>query len=1038
MKRREPKNPARPRGGWGIHSLFCLGLSLIVQRQATAGGITLDQSGTKLNGANIDIGQNLGKAKGGNLLHSFRTFNVEAGQSVNFSGDAKVRNIIARVTGDGSSNIQGRLSSSIDGANLFLINPNGVFISNGASIDVSGVFHATTADYLDLGGNEGRIYASDANGTTVLTSDAVSAFGFTSKSPKPIKLDGATLNSPGHRVVLVGGAISIINGASVSGGLDVVSAGGPGTVSFKNGLVQKPDAMTLGTIEISGSSINANDSSFTPRQISFVGGNMIVRGSTITSSNFTSPKAPSIDFNIVDTLGFLPGAQLSSSGSGEAGINGATIRISAKNLKLNGEVSKPATILTNASGMASGGSVSIHLSGLLSIGFNGSILSEVSENSAAIGGLIDIKTTRLSVNGNFSDSMNFSGIRSSNKAPVSDSSSGDIRINTSGLLKLVNHGAIESVTSGAATSGDIRVRAGSLYLDQATNGQPLDPRDVATGFKIRPDAGSTGGGGILDIKVDGIATILRGARVDSSAYGEGDGGAIRFTADRLLIRGENFPSGIFSFSDPDKTTADGSAGNINVSVNHSIVLNRSGLIDSSSFGRGQAGSVTVTGGNITIDRKHDGLFTGIGSDTELDAGGGDAGDVTVIARDSLVIRGGGLVSAATFGSGHAGSVSVTSGNIVIEGKGSTDETVVTHRSGIVAITGECSSGNGGQVSVTVTDGNLDIRDGALIGAKSLGAGRSGDVEVNVSGSLSQSAGATIEASTEENKRAGLVDVFAGSVDLSANSLISSNANGTGKAGGVRLKTGTLLLANSQIGVRAADADAGKLAIISDNDVTLVDSRLTAAAGGAGDGGSIKIDALGSLTIQQGGVVEARTAGKGTAGGIRISAHDLFIHDGSLLADSNGDGGSVNIRFTDTLRAIESRIVAKAFRNGGNILIPGGSYTILDHSPMNANAIKGSGGNIFIGSDVFLANESPVTASSRFGAQGLVRIDPLVALSGSEGDSTPPPLDVSDVLQPECTQRLPTDTGSFIITGKGGTPRDPGGYLPSLRLFTIGE
>ncbi len=63
----------------------------------------------------------------------------------------------------------------------------------------------------------------------------------------------------------------------------------------------------------------------------------------------------------------------------------------------------------------------------------------------------------------------------------------------------------------------------------------------------------------------------------------------------------------------------------------------------------------------------------------------------------------------------------------------------------------------------------------------------------------------------------------------------------------------------------------------------------------------------------------------------------------------------------------------------------------------------------------------------------MQIDPEVTLAGSEGDADAEPLDETDSLQPECTNRLPTAAGSFIRAGKGGTPRLPGGYLPSLRL-----
>ena len=67
---------------------------------------------------------------------------------------------------------------------------------------------------------------------------------------------------------------------------------------------------------------------------------------------------------------------------------------------------------------------------------------------------------------------------------------------------------------------------------------------------------------------------------------------------------------------------------------------------------------------------------------------------------------------------------------------------------------------------------------------------------------------------------------------------------------------------------------------------------------------------------------------------------------------------------------------------------------------------------------------------------MVRIDPQVVLTGNEGEIEVDPLDNTDSLQPECTNRLPTKAGSFIKAGRGGTQRLPGGYLPSMRLVQV--
>jgi filamentous hemagglutinin family protein len=86
-----------------------------------------------------------------NLFHSFQTFNIHTGESGTFTGPDSIQNVIGRVTGGASSLIDGRLSCSIPGADLFLINPWGMIFGANASLDVTGSFYAGTADYLKLG-----------------------------------------------------------------------------------------------------------------------------------------------------------------------------------------------------------------------------------------------------------------------------------------------------------------------------------------------------------------------------------------------------------------------------------------------------------------------------------------------------------------------------------------------------------------------------------------------------------------------------------------------------------------------------------------------------------------------------------------------------------------------------------------------------------------------------------------------------------------------------------------------------------------------
>jgi len=87
-------------------------------------------------GPDYTIGHDLGRLQGANLFHSFNRFNVMTGESATFTGPNTIENVIGRVTGGTSSSIDGLLRSTIQDANLFLINPNGVMFGPNAALDV--------------------------------------------------------------------------------------------------------------------------------------------------------------------------------------------------------------------------------------------------------------------------------------------------------------------------------------------------------------------------------------------------------------------------------------------------------------------------------------------------------------------------------------------------------------------------------------------------------------------------------------------------------------------------------------------------------------------------------------------------------------------------------------------------------------------------------------------------------------------------------------------------------------------------------------
>jgi filamentous hemagglutinin family protein len=186
---------------------------------ARAQNITVDgrlSAAQTLAGPDYRIGAELGQQRGGNLFHSFGRFGLNAGESATFAGPASVNNVIGRVTGGAASSIDGTVRSAIPGANLYLINPAGVVFGPNARVDVSGSFHASSADYLRL--RDGARFQATNPDAGTLSAAPPEAFGFLSASPRPVTVSGATLRAPpGGALGLVGGPVTVSGGSAASG-----------------------------------------------------------------------------------------------------------------------------------------------------------------------------------------------------------------------------------------------------------------------------------------------------------------------------------------------------------------------------------------------------------------------------------------------------------------------------------------------------------------------------------------------------------------------------------------------------------------------------------------------------------------------------------------------------------------------------------------------------------------------------------------------------------------------------------------------------
>ena len=184
--------------GWiklsGVTVCLFIALSQIVQAQIVTDG-TLGKAAT-LSGPNFQISSELGKSVGANLFHSFSEFSLQKGEAAVFTGPENIGNILGRVTGGKTSNIDGLIQSEIAGANLYLLNPSGFLFGKNAEINVDGAFSVHASEKLNLEG-EGVFDALNPD-QSVFFSSSPESFGFLEGNPVgEIKLDATKLKIEG-------------------------------------------------------------------------------------------------------------------------------------------------------------------------------------------------------------------------------------------------------------------------------------------------------------------------------------------------------------------------------------------------------------------------------------------------------------------------------------------------------------------------------------------------------------------------------------------------------------------------------------------------------------------------------------------------------------------------------------------------------------------------------------------------------------------------------------------------------------------------
>jgi len=489
----------------------------------------------------ITVEDEWGKQVGSNLFHSFLSFSIREKQSVTFPGLNSIDNIIGRVTGKYRSNIDGTLSSP--NANLYLLNPNGVFFGKNSSLEVNGSFHVSTADYILLGKN-GRFSASHPD-NSFLTIAPPEKFGFLNDNSALIKIEG------GHITLSEKKELSVV----------------AGNVLIKDGSLNAPSGkiniLAENNIEIIDSNIsvdnveNGNDNSgnifIRTKHMVLKGINQNERG--ISSNTSGHGNGGDIDIITTEKLDII------KSGISMVSYNETNneTKGNAGNLTLKvGQMT-----LTNGSSI-NGSSYGVGNSGDIIVIADKGILIE--EGSNIISGNIRISTPRMKIK----------GFESTIETSVSSSTGnvGNIRLDVHNLLTLDDHASINATNSGDGDGGNITIFGINTDI-KLQNGS-------------RISAGSTSNAGLIKITTDKLS--LDKKSVISTYSLQAGGGNIEINSKENIYL---FDSEITAEALGEKSKDKG--GNIDITTSGNFVLNGN-LFATANEGNG--GDISIKAGHF--------------------------------------------------------------------------------------------------------------------------------------------------------------------------------------------------------------------------------------------------------------------------------------------------------------------------------------------------------------------------------------------------------------------------------------------------------
>ncbi len=584
-----------------------------------------------------------------------------------------------------------------------------------------------------------------------------------------------------------------------------------------------------------------------------------------------------------------------------------------------------ARIRTNSNSEANAGDITITASGAVSLhGRNGTqannngteLLSRVDNGGKGKSGDITIKADSVSVTGSAVLDASLRGkgsagninidarqvifkgaprvtFRSGNRNEASSEAKVNVERGANGQggkitikaesLSILDGARLSANLNSKGTGGNIEIEASDSVTVSGATGNRFSSIRSNVGEFIGKDA--VGNGGNITIHT-GSLSVTKSGQIQTNLFGIGNAGKITINArDTVTIDGiankDKIASGLRSRVGPDRedpvfsnqSKARGNGGDITIEAK-SVFVTNGGQVSTEIDDIGKAGNISIIAEDKVIfdgaaKNKNGDTFSSIIFTRVRPEAVGNGGKV-LIKAGSVSFTDGAQINSESRGKGNGGNVEIIARDRVLV-DGVSDE--IPADSAIASDVLSDGKGNGGTITITVTEGSFEITRGARLASGTQGQGNGGDVIIEVGDQvLIDGIGINDKPSrilTGVNRKSrkgngGDIKIEANSVSVTDGGTLAAGTGGSGTGGTINFTTNTLTVEDQgEISTSTfSEGNGGSIVVDAKESVLLKNDGLITSRvedGATGNGGNIEITTS-SLSLINGGRVEAGTLG----------------------------------------------------------------------------------------------------------------------------------------------------------------------------------